>query len=138
MGKVNKVDRGVYYCLAQNTVNDASGRPVVDQVNVTLHVEFAPVVTAIRPSVGQAKYYDASLECKVEGYPTPKVTWFDKHNNKISSNVNQIVKDDMTISVITIYNVEESSYGLYTCRAENKYGSDETKLNLYGEFENGL
>lgn len=43
--------------------------------NIAVEVEFAPVVTVPRPRLGQALQYDMDLECHVEAYPPPAITW---------------------------------------------------------------
>lgn len=75
---MNRLDRGTYYCIAENGV----GKPV--RKNVDLEVEFAPIISIPRPKVAQAIDYDIELECKVEAYPAPAITWF-KGNKQISN-----------------------------------------------------
>lgn len=67
---VSYQDRGIYYCIADNNI----GQP--DQRTVNFEVEFPPKITAPRPRVAQALDYDIELECKVEGYPAPQVSWY--------------------------------------------------------------
>lgn len=42
--------------------------------------------------------------------------------------------DDTTYSVLHVNTVEKSQYGTYACKATNKLGSDEKKLELYGKL----
>lgn len=67
---VSPQDRGIYYCIADNGI----GQP--DQRTINFEVEFPPKITAPRPRVAQALDYDIELECKVEGYPAPQVSWY--------------------------------------------------------------
>lgn len=67
---VSYQDRGLYYCIAENGI----GQP--DQRQVNFEVEFPPKITAPRPRVAQALDYDIELECKVEGFPAPQVSWY--------------------------------------------------------------
>lgn len=74
---VSQQDRGLYYCIAENGI----GQP--DQRSVNLEVEFPPKITAPRPRVAQALDYDIELECKVEGFPAPQVSWYDGNGKQI-------------------------------------------------------
>jgi len=77
---IKKEDRGTYYCKADNNVGNGTSH------KISLEVEFAPVVTALETSVGQAVLYDVYLECHVEGNPQPAITWIydgvELSNNK--------------------------------------------------------
>lgn len=67
--KVSKQDRGLYYCIADNHIEPA------DKRSVNFEVEFPPKVFVPRPKVAQALSFDIELECRVEGYPAPAITW---------------------------------------------------------------
>lgn len=41
--------------------------------------------------------------------------------------------DDTTYSVLHVSTVESSQYGTYVCKATNKLGSDEKKVELFGK-----
>lgn len=66
---IKKEDRGTYYCVGENGVGRGAKR------NIAVEVEFAPVVTVPRPRLGQALQYDMDLECHVEAFPPPAITW---------------------------------------------------------------
>ena len=74
-----KEDRGTYYCVAENSVGKGARR------NIALEVEFAPVISVIKPKVGQALQYDADLECHVEAYPPPSISW-EKDDIQLANN----------------------------------------------------
>ena len=63
MTHVEASARGIYRCLADNTVAPAA---VFD---VTLHVYFAPQARAVQSSYGQAenRMFDITLECIIGG-----------------------------------------------------------------------
>lgn len=67
---VSKQDRGLYYCIADNGIEPA------DKRSVNFDVEFPPKIYVPRPRVAQALDYDIELECKVEGFPSPSVSWY--------------------------------------------------------------
>lgn len=70
INEVEKQDRGLYYCIADNGI----GKP--DRRAVNFEVEFSPKIVIPRPRVAQAIDYDIELECRVEAYPAPTVVWF--------------------------------------------------------------
>lgn len=143
-------DRGTYFCIADNGV----GKP--DSRTINLEVEFAPVISVPRPKVAQATEYDIELECVVQAFPSPAVSWFKNgqqiHNGGSYGFVNNakwcniyVLKpssryritqtgqpDDVTTSTVKIFSVESSHYGDYICKASNKVGHAEARLNLYG------
>ncbi|KAK0176597.1 hypothetical protein PV328_000716 [Microctonus aethiopoides] len=126
---VRKEDRGTYYCVADNGV----GRGVKRHVN--LEVEFAPVVTAPRPRLGQALQFDMDLECHVEAYPPPAISWLkddvqllDNQHQKISTFA---TADEYTDSTIRILTIEKRQYGEYVCEAANKLGTAKTTVELF-------
>ncbi|KAH0550346.1 lachesin isoform X1 [Cotesia glomerata] len=126
---VRKEDRGTYYCVADNSVGRGTRR------NINVEVEFAPVITVSRPREGQALQFDADLKCHVEGYPSPAITWL-QNGVELSSNQHYIISqfataDEYTDATLRIVTVEKRQYGEYVCRANNKLGTREAKLELY-------
>ncbi|XP_044017946.1 lachesin isoform X2 [Aphidius gifuensis] len=126
---VKKEDRGTYYCVAENGVGRGARR------NINVEVEFSPVITAPRPRLGQALQYDMDLECHVEAYPPPAIIWL-KDGQQLANNQHQRIShfataDEYTDTTIRIITIEKRQYGDYVCRAENKLGTDETKVELF-------
>lgn len=128
---MRKEDRGTYYCIAENGV----GRG--DRRNINLEVEFAPVVSAPRPRLGQALQYDMDLECHVEAYPPPAITWLKDDlpltNNQHYSISHFATADEITDTTLRVITVEKKQFGEYKCRAANKLGSAETNVSLFGK-----
>lgn len=129
INSVRKEDRGTYYCVADNGVSKG------DKRNVNLEVEFAPVITVPRPRLGQALQYDMDLECHIEAYPPPAIIWV-KDETQLSNNQHYSIShfataDEFTDSTIRIITVEKRQYGDYYCRAVNKLGQAEAKVNLF-------
>ncbi|XP_063973121.1 lachesin [Diachasmimorpha longicaudata] len=125
---IRKEDRGTYYCVAENEVGRA------DRRNINVEVEFAPVITAPRPHLQQALQYDMDLECHVEAYPPPAISWL-KDDMVLSNNQHHSIShfataDEYTDTTIRIITIEKRQYGDYVCKAVNKLGSAETKVNL--------
>lgn len=69
LNEVKQEDRGIYYCIADNGVG-------TDRRSANFDVEFPPQISVPRPKVAQALDYDIELECRVQGYPAPSVTWY--------------------------------------------------------------
>ncbi|KOX69521.1 Lachesin [Melipona quadrifasciata] len=126
---IRKEDRGTYYCVAENGVGRGARR------NINVEVEFAPVITAPRPRLGQALQYDMDLECHVEAYPPPAIVWL-KDNFQLSNNQHYSIShfataDQYTDTTIRVITIEKKQYGEYVCRAANKLGTAETKVELF-------
>ncbi|XP_011343562.1 lachesin isoform X2 [Ooceraea biroi] len=126
---IRKEDRGTYYCVAENGVGHGTRR------NINVEVEFAPVITAPRPRLGQALQYDMDLECHVEAYPPPAIVWL-KDEVQLSNNQHYSIShfataDEYTDTTIRVITIEKRQYGQYVCRAANKLGTAETKLELF-------
>lgn len=128
---IRKEDRGTYYCVAENGVGRGARR------NINVEVEFAPVITAPRPRLGQALQYDMDLECHVEAYPPPAIIWL-KDDVQLSNNQHYSIShfataDEYTDTTIRVITIEKRQYGEYVCRAANKLGTAETKVELFGK-----
>ncbi|XP_058803684.1 lachesin-like [Phymastichus coffea] len=119
----SKDDRGLYYCVAENGVGSEA------RANASVRVEFQPVVLPVRPRVGQAPGYDVGLECKIEAYPAPMISWY-KNGEELKR---QPIKSsaDKFVDTLQRYSVGSSDYGEYICRAENKHGRTETRIDLF-------
>lgn len=131
MTSIRKEDRGTYYCVAENNVGRGARR------NINVEVEFAPVITAPRPRLGQALQYDMDLECHVEAYPPPAIIWL-KDDVQLSNNQHYSIShfataDEYTDTTIRVITIEKRQYGEYVCRAANKLGTSETKIELFGK-----
>jgi len=81
IASITKEDHGTY-CIAENGVGRGARH------NIAVEVEFAPVITAPKPRLGQALQYDMDLECHVEAYPPPAIIWL---NNGIQLTNNQLI-----------------------------------------------
>ncbi|XP_066593308.1 lachesin [Prorops nasuta] len=129
ISSIRKEDRGTYYCVAENGVGRGARR------NINVEVEFAPVITAPRPRLGQALQYDMDLECHVEAYPQPAIVWL-KDDVQLSNNQHYSIShfataDQYTDTTIRVITIEKRQYGDYICKATNKLGASETKVQLF-------
>lgn len=78
------------------------------------------------------------LECHVEAYPPPAITW-EKDDRELRDNQHYkishfAVADEFTDSTIRIITIEKRQYGLYKCKASNKLGTAEGHVELFGKF----
>ncbi|XP_033222241.1 lachesin [Belonocnema kinseyi] len=129
IASIKKDDRGTYYCVAENGVGRGARR------NINVEVEFAPVITAPRPRLGQALQYDMDLECHVEAYPPPAIVWI-KDDIQLSNNQHYSIShfataDEYTDTTIRVITIEKRQYGQYVCKASNKLGTAETRVELF-------
>ena len=106
--------------------------------NIAVEVEFSPVVQATRPLVGQAMQEDMDLECRVEAFPAPSISW---HKDGFHLSNNQHVRissfstaDELTITTLRVLSIELKQYGEFVCRAANKLGVEEAKVTLFRKF----
>lgn len=125
----NRLDRGGYYCIADNGI----GKP--NERIVRVEVEFSPSISVARPRVAQMQSYAAEMECSVQGYPPPLVFWF-KNGSQLQSGgnyriTNMASEHETTNTVLRILTTNERDYGDYFCNATNKLGHAEAKLNLF-------
>lgn len=127
--EVHRLDRGAYYCVADNGV----GQP--DERMVLIEVEFRPQIAVSRPKVAQMLSHVAELECNVQAYPAPAVIW---HRNgvKLESSPRYEVSNtasshETTTSVLRIACVAEHDFGDYYCLATNKLGRADARLHLF-------
>lgn len=103
-----------------------------------MEVEFAPVVTVPRPRLGQALQFDMDLECHVEAYPPPAISW-EKDDITLSNNQHYkishfAVADEITDTTLRVITIEKRQYGQYVCKAANKLGTAEGSVELFGTF----
>lgn len=129
---IRKEDRGTYYCVAENGVGRGTKR------NIAVEVEFAPVVSVPRPRLGQALQFDMDLECHVEAYPPPAITW-EKDEITLSNNQHYkishfAVADEFTDTTLRVITIEKRQYGQYVCKAANKLGTAEGRVELFGKI----
>lgn len=103
----------------------------------TLEVSFIPQLAAESPRVGQKVGYVAKLTCKATASPAAAVSWI--RNDKVLSNNEHYeisttgTNNDVTVSVLKVNEVADHHYGEYICKAENKFGVDQTRLELIGK-----
>ncbi|KAL3314264.1 hypothetical protein Ciccas_007123 [Cichlidogyrus casuarinus] len=146
---ITQTDRGVYRCFAVNNVYHSV------QYSVMIQVNYRPYIRRARVMGSYGQIPDANmnvvLECVVNGYPDPDLYWYKGVYNPITNNeplfdnerydlektttfgaVGTNITD--VFSTMLIRNIRNDDYGIYSCRAENKYGSAFVTVNLFCEF----
>lgn len=129
-----KDDRGIYYCIADNSVGKAARR------SVGVEIEFAPQVNLVRAKYRQAVGYPAELHCSIEASPTPDISWLkdgyqinnDNNFYQISSTSNS---HDFIQSTLRVKRVDSRVFGSYRCRAINKLGDRQNTMLLERVYE---
>lgn len=129
-----KDDRGIYYCIADNSVGKAARR------SVGVEIEFPPQVNLVRPKYQQAVGYPAELHCSIEASPSPDISWLkdgyqinnDNNFYQISSTSNS---HDFIQSTLRIKRVDSRDFGSYRCRAINKLGDRQSAILLERVYE---
>lgn len=133
INSVKKEDRGTYYCVADNGI----GKPA--QRNVAVEVEFPPSVEG-GGQIQQAMGYSVQMDCHVEAYPRPTITWI---HQGIQLSTNQIyvvdngyvTAEDFTETSVRVKKLGPRQLGKYLCRAQNKLGSSEKEFVIQESYE---
>ncbi|KAM7365231.1 hypothetical protein PAMP_016176 [Pampus punctatissimus] len=124
------VDRGQYMCMAQNQYG-------TDNMVVNL------VVLSQQPRVLQPRHRNITvhlggntdLECKVEGHPTPRVTWvLPNHVHMAAAPVGIASQQRVAILSNGTLRISQISYtdrGIYKCIGSSAAGADTVSVHLY-------
>lgn len=115
-------DPGMYQCQAKNVLKTALSSA---QLRV---LSFAPTFKKkpLEPETYAAEGGNITVICNPEAAPRPKFTW-KKDNNVIGSGGRRRILDNGNL---VISPVSRDDDGLYTCIAQNTYGSDESSGRL--------
>ncbi|GAB6021006.1 Down syndrome cell adhesion molecule-like protein 1 [Chamberlinius hualienensis] len=126
--KVTEETEGFYFCHATNGIGKGLSAKLIVKINVP--PSFKNTISSRSAAIGS----DAELRCSVEGDSPLKITWFKNDRLiQIKETSHKINTTNTTVdvtSILTIYKVDRSSNGNYSCRAENKYGSNQTAIEL--------
>lgn len=138
LNNIQKNDRGVYTCVADNDISPSA------RYEVDINVYFPPSCAPLQSVVGQAqnRRFNAKMVCVVEGYPEPKVKWIKETGNhgqleiedddkyEITKQYGIQLERDTFWSVLKVRNVQANDYGNYVCVADNVYGIGSAKITL--------
>jgi len=125
---ITKSHRGTYYCVADNGVSPGTRR------GISVEVEFKPVVKVGQVRYEQALQYDADLHCSIEAFPSPSISWLkdgiELSNSKYYSIAIFDTSNEFFQTTLRVKKIEKNQYGIYHCRAANKFGSSEAEVRL--------
>ncbi|CAB3396936.1 unnamed protein product [Caenorhabditis bovis] len=121
---VQAADSGVYRCVVTNSYGFAESECEVKVEDASKFT--APVIKKLLEDVTVIAGRDLSLECVVEGFPIPEVTW-SKDGKTISTTrrIKQTQNDD-GVCTLVISKCEAEDTGVYVCSATNVAGVDST------------
>ncbi|UMM39454.1 hypothetical protein L5515_016510 [Caenorhabditis briggsae] len=120
INNVSLSDKGVYECHAENSAGSDSLMYNVDVVQ-------APVIS----NGGTEQVIEGELaviECLVEGYPAPQVSWL-RNGNRVETGV-QGVRYMAEGRKLTIIEARSLDSGIYLCSATNEAGSAQQAYTL--------
>uniref|UniRef100_A0A1I7U001 Immunoglobulin I-set domain protein n=1 Tax=Caenorhabditis tropicalis TaxID=1561998 RepID=A0A1I7U001_9PELO len=120
ISNVSLIDKGVYVCLAENVAGSDSLMYNVDVVQ-------APIIS----NGGTKQVIEgelAMIECLVEGYPAPQVSWL-RNGNRVETGVQGVryVADGRQLTIIEARSLDS---GIYLCSATNEAGSAQQAYTL--------
>ena len=78
----------------------------------------------------------ARLECFIDAYPPPKISWH-VNGTEIKPSTKYFIGLEGTKSVLEVRNVTNEDMGTYTCKAYSDIGEAVTSTTLYviGEYK---
>jgi len=125
---VHRSDRGLYQCVATNSV----GPP--QNITSKLIVRYGSEISVPRPRIQQAPGYEVVLQCLVDSFPTSAIDW--KKDGEIIKSDNHFYVAHFnkgptsTLTTLRIYGIFEADYGSYQCLARNALGNDTQTVEL--------
>lgn len=126
---LENVDRhveGTYICTASNGV----GAPA--STSMTVEVEYPPEIITEQAILHTGEGDEAKLMCIVHGRPTPQVSW-SKDGQPVVPDAHVVEHDSVHRHTLTIKQVTEADFGVYTCAAHNAHGERQSALRVTGQ-----
>ncbi|XP_052098432.1 limbic system-associated membrane protein-like [Mytilus californianus] len=126
---ISKEQAGIYECLAFN------GVPPTSTKNITVNVEFKPIVSTNYKQIQQLRGKDTILECLIRAYP-PEIAIWKRGNKEIeegerdwkySPTLYKRSESEFVLS-LQIYSLEADDFGNYTCEASNQHGTSSVSV----------
>nr|XP_018910733.1 PREDICTED: contactin [Bemisia tabaci] len=111
-------DTGMYQCQAQNQLKTRYSSAQLRVLSLKPTFRKRPVEAETYAGEGG----NVTIKCNPEAAPRPKFTW-KKDGNVIGSGGRRRIMENGNLIIAPVSRDDE---GLYVCRAENEYGSDES------------
>lgn len=96
-----------------------------------------PEIRLPNKRIGQALRKETILECIVTAFPQEITIWTREGvqiTNSFKYRVEIYAEEDHTIILsLRIRDLDYRDFGDYTCKASNRLGQDEERMNLYGK-----
>ncbi|CAL1526556.1 unnamed protein product [Lymnaea stagnalis] len=128
---ISRLCGGIYECEAYNGVPPAVSRLI------RVSVEFPPEINLPNDRLGQDTGKETILECSITANPQAVGVW-KKNGVEIKTQsgkfrIEPYTEDDQHTIVLSlrIMVIEPEDYGVYTCEASNKLGTDNRDMILY-------
>jgi len=138
---VHKVDRGVYRCVAENSVQD--GEP--DTKDTEIQVHFAPEIRKFArfSKFSEKPMFPVKIPCYAYGFPEVSIYWqkeeegsLNPHRFSFPANGKATeVESGTWLSELEINPVENSDFTKYRCLANNSLGVDSHVIRMVHNSE---
>ncbi|XP_063623074.1 hemicentin-1-like [Cydia splendana] len=128
---------GCIFRMTVSGIDKISSEPVriisktlESQKDVTRASWSAAVIDSIIPETSLTDYKkNATVACKVTGYPQPTIWWEDKDGQKMTAEDSLLQYPATYISYVSVPNIKENQ--TLTCKASTDTGSDSKSTDLY-------
>uniref|UniRef100_A0A4W5NMW8 Ig-like domain-containing protein n=1 Tax=Hucho hucho TaxID=62062 RepID=A0A4W5NMW8_9TELE len=125
--KAKLKDSGKYVCTASNDAGSAT-------CPTTLTVQEPPSLRKELQMVETVKGAPAVLECEIKGTAPFEITWFKNKKPVVATDKKYKIVSQESIARLefcSFESLEKVDAGVYTCRATNSAGSEESSGTLY-------
>ncbi|GBP81573.1 Lachesin [Eumeta japonica] len=120
--KLTRADSGTYICYATNDIGKGNAK------KINIKVLGKPHVRVQRPVINSAPNIEAVLECTVHEEPPAEIHWYkDGELVNITKFMIETIEQNSTLRVTP---QTEDEFGVFTCKAENPYGTHERSIKL--------
>ncbi|CAB4060843.1 unnamed protein product [Lepeophtheirus salmonis] len=116
---------GIYICAADN----GFGAPATAQI--TLNVHHKPSIETDQTYIHTRSNDETEVVCLVHASPKASVKWL-KNGTPLKEGEG-IVSDRGNRHTLLLPGITHSTFGVYTCQAENEFGFDEEKTTVSGK-----
>lgn len=123
--RANRHHSGVYICQANNGFSKTPAT-----ATVRLDVQHAPLVEQEQTFIHTRENDETEVVCIVHSSPKAKVEWFK--NGQLLKSGEGIVSHRNNRHTLLLPGITQSTFGTYSCRATNKFGSDERTTQVSG------